>query len=150
MRRTIVLSSLVSAVVAVLTLLLVQHAFTPKPVAAQSDQPQEVRASKFTLVSPDGVVIGSWESRPAQRVTRGGVDYDLRGGGRLSIFNQDGKQRVAIAPDGLFGVYDADGATLRFIAGYTQPQSPGPTGNPPLNGIQLNDKATIDYVLGSP
>src|SRR5438876_2864129 len=150
MRRTIILSSTVSSLVAILVILLAQHALTPKPVAAQSDQPQEVRASKFTLVAADGTVIGSWESRPAQRITRGGVDYDARGGGRLSLFNADGKQRVALAPDGLFAVYDSDGTTLRFIAGYTQPQSPGPTGNPPLNGIQLNDKASIDYVLGSP
>ena len=150
MRRTVVLSSVVSSLMAVLVMLLAQHVLTPKPVAAQSDQPQEVRASKFTLVAPDGTVVGAWEPRPAQRVTRGGVDYDLRGGGRLSIFNAGGKQRVALAPDGLFAVYDTDGTTLRFIAGYTQPQSPGPTGNPPLNGIQLNPSATIDYVLGAP
>lgn len=151
MRRTIVLSSLVSSLVTVLVLLLAQRVISPPQAAAQADQPQEVRASKFTLVAPDGTVVGTWEPRPSQQVTRGGVTATTQGGGRLSIFNADGKQRVALAPDGLLAVYDADGPTPRFIAGYGLPANlPGPTGNPPLNGLQLTSNATIDNVLGTP
>jgi hypothetical protein len=151
MRRNIVLSSFISSMVAVVTLLVAQHLVQPGRVAAQGDQPQEIRASKFTLVAADGTVIGTWESRPSQQVTRGGISATTQGGARLSIFNAAGKQRVALAPDGLLAVYDADGTTPRFISGYVLPANlPGPTGNAPLNGLQLDAAATIDYSLGSP
>jgi hypothetical protein len=122
----------------------------PPHAAAQGDQPQEVRASKFTLVAPDGTVIGTWESEASQQVTRGGVTATPLGGGRLTISNSTGKPRLRLNPNGLFVAYEEDGSTPRFAAGYLSPPIPGPTGNPPVNGLQLDSQASIDYVLGSP
>ena len=110
MRRTILVSSLVSSVVTIFVLFESgQRVMTPARVAAQPEQLQEVRASKFTLVAADGTVVGAWESEPSQQVTRGGVTATPLGGGRLTVFNSLGKQRLRLNPNGIFAVYDEDG-----------------------------------------
>ncbi len=143
MPRTMVLSSVVSAAIAVIVMLLMQRVLTPQRVAAQSSDLQEVRASAFTLVGPDGTTIGRWQYvAPAADGSRGG--------GVLNVYNNDGKQRVKLNPNGIVAVYDLDGTTPHFLAGYISPPVPGPTGNPPVNGLQLDSRATIDYILGAP
>lgn len=149
MRRTIVLSSLVASMVTVLVMLHQQHVLAPRHARAQSNDLQEVRASAFVLVAPDGTVVGRWDPTPASAP---GAARPNGGGGKLSIFNAQGTERLRLNPNGILVVYDTDGTTGRFAAGYLSPPVPGPVGNPPVNGLQLDKNATIDYIFpfGSP
>src|SRR5207248_1136115 len=104
----------VSSVVAVLVMLLAQRVMTPNRATAQSSEPQEVRASAFTLVAPDGTVVGRWEATPASAP---GAARPNGGGGRLSVYNAQGKERVRLNPNGILVVYDTDGRG-RFAAGW--------------------------------
>src|SRR5207302_356980 len=49
------------ASLSVLTTLFVQRTLNPPAAAAQSSQPQEVRASMFTLVGPEGTALARLE-----------------------------------------------------------------------------------------
>jgi hypothetical protein len=57
MRRTFVLSAVVPFVSAFLGAALAFSLVVAPQAAAQANQPQEVRASAFTLVGPDGTVL---------------------------------------------------------------------------------------------
>lgn len=115
----------------VVTTLLVQRMVAPPRAAAQAGQLQEVRASKFTLVGSDGTILATLQAST--------VD----GNGQLNVFDAKGNKRARVQGAGLFVSYDVDGVTPRFIAGYQYPQVPGPTGNPPVNGIQLDPQGAI-------
>jgi hypothetical protein len=115
----------------VVTTLLVQRMVAPPRAAAQAGQLQEARASKFTLVGSDGTILATLQAST--------VD----GNGQLNVFDAKGNKRARVQGAGLFVSYDVDGVTPRFVAGYQYPQVPGPTGNPPVNGIQLDPQGAI-------
>lgn len=98
--------------------------------AAQSDQPQEVRASAFTLVREDGTVIAQLGPTP------GG------GTGRLLLSDAAGKQRITLVGNGILNVWDEDGATVVFRAGRTYNVGVA-SGLPPANGVELGPGGSI-------
>ena len=134
MRRTALLAGILPFVSAFLGGVLALSLVVPSPATAQSSQLQEVRASAFTLVAPDGTVLASLA--PA-----GG------GGALLQLFDATtGNQRVRIAGAGAIAVLDPDGATTRFIAGYTV--IPSPNGAiPPFSGVLLDPSGGAIGVL---
>lgn len=111
----------------VLAMSLVQHVMSPPRVTAQSSQPQEVRASAFVLVGPDGTVVG--------RLAPG-----ANGGGRLTLFDRTGAQRAAVAAAGVFAAFDPDGTTLRFLAGFDPTVGPN---SPQIDGVQMDAGGTV-------
>src|SRR5205809_2112598 len=122
MRRTILLAGVLSFVSAFLGGVLAFSLVAAPHVTAQSSQEQEVRASAFTLVGPDGTVLASLApgGPPAARV------------GLLQMYDATGTPRLAVVGTGTVVALDADGITQVFRAGRTF--AVGPTGNPPLNG----------------
>ncbi len=71
------------------------------------------------------------------------------GNGQVQVFDgTTGKVRVRLSAAGSVVVLDPDGATPRFVAGYTQVF--GPTGNPAFNGIQLDPQGAITILPPSP
>ena len=96
---------------------------------AQSSQQQEVRASAFTLVGPDGTVLAQLAHNPTS------------GTGRLSLRDAAGPERVTLAGGGILNVWDQDG-TVVFRAGRSY--DAGPTsGLPPTNGVELGPGGSI-------
>ena len=96
---------------------------------AQSSQQQEVRASAFTLVGPDGTVLAQLARNPTS------------GTGRLSLRDAAGTERVTLAGGGILNVWDQDG-TVVFRAGRSY--DVGPTsGLPPTNGVELGPGGSI-------
>src|SRR5437763_15198682 len=116
-----------------LTTLLVERLATPTPVAAQGGQPQVIRATAFELVGPGDSVLA--------RLSPGGS-----GNGNLSLFDTAGNRRAAMAGNGTFFVFDEDGTTLRFEAGYSQ--TAGASGTPPVNGVALAPDGTVGVLSG--
>lgn len=98
---------------------------------AQSNEVQEVRASAFLVVGPDGAVLA--------RLGAGGA-----GSGNLSLYDAAGTTRVAVA-GGFLSIWDGDG-TLALRAGRTS----GTGGQPPLNGVQLGPGGSISMIPPSP
>src|SRR5213080_4719822 len=97
MRRTFVLVGVLPFISAFLGGVLAYTLLVPASATAQSSPPQEVRASAFTLVAPDGTVLASLA--PA-----GG------GGDLLQLCEAtSGNQRVRIAGAGAIAVLDPDG-----------------------------------------
>src|SRR5207249_7025010 len=88
MRRTILLAGVLSFVSAFLGGVLAFSLVAAPHVTAQSSQEQEVRASAFTLVGPDGTVLA--------RLAPGGS-----GNGNMSLYDTAGKRRMSIAGDGM-------------------------------------------------
>ncbi len=127
MRRTILVSSLVSSVVTVIVLLVAQRFFTPAQVHAQTT-PGTVQATEFDVVSQNGIVLASLRA--------GGV-----ANGNLTLYDGTGNRRVIIAGGGEIRVFDPDGATTRFRAGYTMTTST--FGEPPMNGVLLDPGGRI-------
>ena len=100
---------------------------------AQSNQPQEVRASAFTLVGADGTVIAQLAP------TEGGL-------GRLLLRDAAGTQRVTLVGTGILNVYDQDGTTVVFRAGRSYNPVGAGTGLPPTNGVELGPGGSISTV----
>ena len=119
--------------ISVLTTLLVERLANPTPVAAQGGQPQVIRATAFELVGPGDSVLA--------RLSPGGS-----GNGNLSLFDTAGNRRAAMAGNGTFFVFDEDGTTLRFEAGYSQ--TAGASGTPPVNGVALAPDGTVGVLSG--
>jgi hypothetical protein len=109
----------VTVLLSVLVTLLLMRGLVPPRAAAQPEQEGEIRASAFVLVRADGVEIA--------RLQPGGS-----GGGFLSLFDADGKERFALTPLG-FLINNADGVTPRMGMGLN-PLSGAP-------GINLRDGA---------
>ena len=127
------LSFLGTAMLAALVVLLAQHGMRPARASAQSDQPQEVRASAFVLVGPEGGVLA--------RLQAGG-----NGNGQLLLYDAAGTRRVALLGAGELSINDASG-TLHYRAGYTTVST---FGNPPFNGMWLDPQGTIEYLPTTP
>lgn len=111
--------------------LFVQHLLTPPPATAQSSQPQEVRATRFVLVAPDGTILATLQP---------GGD----GNGLLQLRDAGGALRVGLAGQGGLNVFDPDGTTQRFRAGYVP--NVDAAGRPPINGIWLDPEGSISIV----
>jgi hypothetical protein len=94
---------------------------------AQSNQPQEVRASAFTLVGPDGTVLAELAPSATQNA------------GRLLLRDAAGTQRVVVVGTGTLNVFDQDGTTVVFRAGRNYPAG-ATTG---LNGVELGPGGSI-------
>src|ERR687894_179172 len=84
MRRTILLMGILPFVSAFVGGVLAFSLVAPLQATAQSSQVQEVRASAFTLVGPDGTVLAQLAHNPAS------------GTGRLSLRDAAGTERVGL------------------------------------------------------
>lgn len=122
-----VTSFLGTVALSALVVLSVQHLLAPPRASAQAGQAQEVRASAFVLVAADGTVVGR-------------LAPSANGGGRLTLYDNTGAQRAAVAGAGVFAAFDPDGTTLRFLAGYTPTAAPN---SPQIDGVQLEPGGTV-------
>ena len=137
MWRTILLASVVPFVSAFLGGALAFSLVAAPQATAQSSQLQEVRASAFTLVGPDGTVLAQLARNPTS------------GTGRLSLRDAAGTERVTVAAGGILNVYDPDGTTVVFRAGRSY--DVGPTsGLPPTNGVELGPGGSISTLPLAP
>jgi hypothetical protein len=130
MWRTILLASVLPFVSAFLGGALAFSLVAAPQATAQSSQLQEVRASAFTLVGPDGTVLA--ELAPGTGA----------GAGRLLLRDAAGTQRVSLVGSGVLNVYDQDGTTVVFRAGRSYTIGAG-TGLPPTNGVDLGPGGSI-------
>jgi hypothetical protein len=126
MRRVVILCGTASFIMAFLGGVLAISLLSPSSVTAQS-QPQEVRASAFLLVGPDGTVVGRWAS--------GGG-----GGGNLGLSGPDGTLRLQLSANGQIASYGPDGTTVTFRAGRVTEEY---TGAVPVNGVLLGPDGSI-------
>ena len=135
MRRTILLSAVVPFVSAFLGGALAFSVVVAPQATAQANQPQEVRASAFTLVGDDGTVLA--------QLAPGG------GGARLALRDAAGTDRVTLVSLGILNVWDQDGTTAVFRAGrsYTVART---SGLPPLNGVELGPGGSISTIPPMP
>jgi hypothetical protein len=129
MRRTILLVSVLPFVSAFLGGALAFTLVAAPQATAQSSQLQEVRASAFTLVGEDGTVLARLAPGP--------------GGGRFSLRNAAGTERVTLAAAGILNVWDQDGTTVVFRAGRSYNPVGAATGLPPINGVELGPDGSI-------
>jgi hypothetical protein len=118
-----------------LTVLLAQRVLAPSSATAQAGQAQEVRASAFVLVGADGSVLGRFQTGPAAN-------------GQLQLLDAAGKTRTVLTGNGSMVVFDADGATPRFEAGYRL--TAGANGVPPVNGVLIDPTGTVGPLPASP
>ena len=137
MRRTILLSAVIPFVSAFLGGALAFSLVAAPQAAAQSNQPQEVRASAFTLVGPDGTVLAQLARQPTS------------GNGRLSLRDAAGTERVTMAAGGLLNVWDQDGTTVVFRAGRSYNVGTA-SGLPPTNGVELGPGGSISTIPSLP
>jgi len=128
MRRSILLAVVLPFVSAFLGAALAFSLLAPPPATAQSNQPQELRASAFTLVGLDGTVIA--------RLGPGGG-----GAGNLTLFNEAGTPRVGLTGGGALNVFGDDGTTIVFRAGLANASANGST--PVVNGVLLGPGGSI-------
>ena len=131
MRRAVILCGTTSFIMAFLGGVLAFGVMAPSAATAQSIQAQEVRASAFTLVGPDGTVLAN--------LGAGGA-----GSGNLSLYDAAGTTRVTVS-GGFISICDADG-NMALRAGRTS----GTGGQPPLNGVQLGTGGSISLIPPSP
>ena len=134
--RTILLVGVLLFVSAFLGGVLAFSLVAPLQPTAESSQPQEVRASAFTLVGADGTVLAQLASD-----TRAGT-------GRLLLRGAAGTERVTLAGGAGLNVFDQDGATVVFRAGRTF--AVGGSGLPQLNGVELGPGGAIRMVAPPP
>ncbi len=104
---------------------------------AQSSQPQEVRASAFTLVGPDGTVLAQLSRGPGTS-------------GRLALSDGAGTERVTLQGGGTLSVWDQDGTTVVFRAGRSYNPVGAATGLPPINGVELGPGGSIRMLESPP
>jgi hypothetical protein len=128
MQRIVLISGATSFVMAFLGGLLAIGLVGPAAATAQASQVQEVHASAFVLVAPDGTVVGRLEP-------------GTRGGGALTLFDAEGQRRTSLNGSGGMSAFDTDGTTLRFRAGYQLEAAPG--GTPPVNGVLLAPDGSV-------
>jgi hypothetical protein len=115
-------------VLSVTTTLIVQRFLAPSPAAAQVGQLEEISATRFTLVGADGTILARLEP---------GNDANAR----LQLFNNVGVLRVGLTAQGAVNIFDVDGTTQRFRAGFV-PYTDG-QGRPPINGVWLDGDGSI-------
>jgi hypothetical protein len=97
---------------------------------AQSNQLQEVRATAFTLVGPDGTVLAELGTSATQNA------------GRLLLRDAAGTQRVVLVGTGTLNVFDEEGTTMVFRAG----RNYGGEGAPRVNGVELGPGGSISTI----
>jgi len=131
MRRTILLAGVLPFVSAFVGGVLAFSLVVPLQATAQSSQPQEVRASAFTLVGADGTVLARLASGPGA------------GNGHLALYDTAGTERLTLGGGGALNVFDQDGTTVVFRAGRT-------FGLPPVNGVQLGPGGAISVIAPLP
>ncbi len=127
MRRTIFLVSVLPFASAFLGGMLAFSIMAPPWATAQSSDLQEVRASAFVVVGPDGAVVA--------RLAPG-----TEGAGNLRLNSVEGTGRVALTGSGALNVFAEDGTTLAFRAGYG---TTAVMGNPSVNGVQLGPDGSV-------
>jgi hypothetical protein len=132
MQRTIALSGLTSFLMAFLGGVLAVGLMSAPQVTAQASQPSEVRASAFTLVGADGIVLASLQPSA--------VD----GSAVLVLFDADGTRRLNLFGAGVLNVFDQDGVTQVFRAGRTYEL--GVAGEAPVNGVLLGPDGSISAI----
>jgi hypothetical protein len=130
MRRTILLSAVLPFVSAFLGGALAFSLVVAPQATAQSNQPQEVRASAFILVGPDGTVLAELGSSPNVNA------------GRLLLRDAAGTQRVVLVGSGSLNFFDEEGATMVFRAG----RNYGGGATSGLNGVQLGPGGSISTI----
>jgi hypothetical protein len=130
MWRTILLASVLPFVSAFLGGALAFSLVAAPQATAQSSQLQEVRASAFTLVGPDGTVLAQLARNPTS------------GTGRLSLRDAAGTERVTLVGGGILNVWDQDGTTVVFRAGRSYNVGAA-SGLPPTNGVELGPGGSI-------
>lgn len=125
MRRTIVLGGVLPFVSAFVGGVLALSLVLPSFATAQSRDEQDVRASAFTLVGPDGTIGGRLEA-------------GNNGNGNLTLYDGAGRMRLTLRGAGHMSAYDEDG-TVGFRAGRTLPGS----GANVVNGVLLGPGGSI-------
>ena len=136
MWRTILLASVLPFVSAFLGGALAFSLVAAPLATAQANQLQEVRASAFTLVGPDGTVLAQLARNPTS------------GTGRLSLRDAAGTERVALVGTGVLNVYDQDGTSVVFRAGRSYTVGAA-SGLPPTNGVELGPGGSIRLLESS-
>jgi hypothetical protein len=106
-----------TAVLAALATVAALRATAPPAATAANGQAEEVRASAFLLVGPDGRVLARLGPGPD-------------GNGNLTVFDATGALRVVVAGGGAIAIRDGDGQTPRVTLAAIQGAA----------GIQLNDR----------
>ncbi len=134
MRRAVILCGTASFVMALLGGVLAFTLVSPSSATAQSTQPEEVRASVFTLVGSDGTVLAR-------------LAPSSSGAGLLQLYDAAGTRHVGIVGAGAVQAFDEDGTTLVFRAGRTFTVLSD--GLPPLNGVELGPGGSVS-MLPSP
>jgi hypothetical protein len=137
MWRTILLASVLPYVSAFLGGTLAFSLVAAPQATAQSSQPQEVRASAFTLVRADGTILAQLAPSP------GGNS------GRLSLRDAAGTERVTMVGGGILNVWDQDGTTVVFRAGRSYNVGAA-SGLPPTNGVELGPGGSIRMLESPP
>ena len=98
LRRAIILCGTASFVMSFIGSALAFNLMAAPQAAAQSGQPQEVRAAAFTLVDADGTVLASLERTPL-------------GSGNLTLYDSAGKRRTVLST-GVVTFFNAEGSTV--------------------------------------
>jgi hypothetical protein len=106
-----------TAVLAALATVVALRVTAPPAATAESGQAEEVRASAFVLVGPDGKVLARLGPGPD-------------GNGNLTVFDGTGALRVVVAGGGAIVIREGDGLTPRVTLAAIQGAA----------GIQLNDR----------
>ena len=136
MRRAVILCGTASFVMAFLGGVLAFSVVNPSSATAQSNQLQEVRASGFTLVGPDGTVLATLAPGP------------LTGAAALEMYDAAGTRHLELVGLGIMNAFDPEGITPVFRAGRTYRL--GPLGQPPLNGVALDPDGSISIIPPQP
>jgi hypothetical protein len=134
MRRTILVAVLLPFVSAFLGGVLAFSLVGAPPATAQANQPQEVRASAFTLVGADGTVLAELGSSPNVNA------------GRLVLRDAAGTQRVVLVGSGSLNFFDEEGTSMVFRAG----RNYGAGATSGLNGVQLGPGGSISTIPSLP
>jgi hypothetical protein len=137
MRRTIVLVSVLPFVSAFFGGILALSLMVPSLATAQSNQAQEVRAAAFVLVGQNGADVARLEP---------GTD----GNARLLLNAADGTRSVRLNGAGGLTVYDTDGATVRFQAGFVPAARVVISGDAQINGVILGPGGSISMLPPAP
>jgi hypothetical protein len=134
MRRAVLLCGTASFLMAFLGGILAFGLVAPSSATAQSSQAQEVRASAFVLVGPDGNTV-------IARLAPGDG-----GGASLVLFGPNGARRTGlIVGSGLTFWTGPDGETVGLRVGIS-----GPNSDESFNGVQLGPDGSISTLPSLP
>jgi hypothetical protein len=126
-KRAVLLCGTVSFVMAVLGTFVGFSLLAPLPATAQSSEAQELRASAFILVGPDGTVLARLAPGP-------------NGPGNLALNDAEGTRRLVMTGAGVLAAFDSDGTTSNFRAGRCFEHC---VGGAALNGVELGPVGSV-------